>query len=374
MDDTWYREIENYLLYPFHMDSIQDILLKETSIDLDKTPYAIINQNGSSFTTISIVRDISGVPAYVARMEIPYQSPYNSLVLGSIGILVFVLSSLFFVVILLYYRYFFARNILALSSILDGAASDEKVQKRISESAPPEIAQLAKSAERITSTMRKHQTDLSCSRENLEEAEERWELIFEEALDPMCVGDEVGILSANRAFASLFGMNRIDIVNLPFTVLTLPLLKDGTSPMESLMQQYYSIPEEGYTRFEWKILQSDQDMTFDVTIKRIRYRGEQLLFVVARDITAQARLHDLQATAIARIEKNLIQLGTLNDTIRNPLTVILGLLEDEKPHYEERIIEQVRKIDAIIDQLDKGFLDSEKVRKYLKRYFEQGKR
>lgn len=115
-------------------------------------------------------------------------------------------------------------------------------------------------------------------------------------------------------------------------------------------------------------------MVFDVTIRSIMFRGNQLRFVVARDITNQVRMQKEQEIALAQIDSNILQLAILNDEVRNPLTVICGLLDDGICERHEEILVQVRKIDSIIDHLDRGYLDSEKVRRYLTRSFDLGRR
>ena len=63
----------------------------------------------------------------------------------------------------------------------------------------------------------------------------------------------------------------------------------------------------------------------------------------------------------------MAQLAFLNDGIRNPLSLIIASAElDDGPH-KNKIIQGAEMIDSIIDQLDKGFAESEKVRNFLKR-------
>jgi len=74
-----------------------------------------------------------------------------------------------------------------------------------------------------------------------------------------------------------------------------------------------------------------------------------------------------RAEAHRQIERNIEQFAILTDHIRNPLQVIQGmadLIDDERA---ERIKEQVRQIHDILRQLDRGWVESEKVRKYLER-------
>lgn len=76
---------------------------------------------------------------------------------------------------------------------------------------------------------------------------------------------------------------------------------------------------------------------------------------------------------MARIEKNMEQFMILNDRIRNPLQAIRGYLElaGENP-YRHRIEEQVEIIDRLVDQLDQGWVESEKVRLFLLRHYRHG--
>ena len=374
LDEARIAYLSAYALYPFHLERIGEISEGYNDNTLQYTP-ATLNTTGNTIITSGIVRDISGNPSYIARMEIPYNSPYTREVTGVMIILVIILSALFFVVILLYYRYFLARHISDLSDMLDKAVHTTTSAEVLSGDAPPEINRLATSVSRVTRSLRQNRDDLHRSREVLEEAEERWQIIFEEATDAMCVGDEEGIINANRSWTRLFGRERAEVVSLPIKDLALPLLDDGTDPMVSLVNRYYSTPDDSSVRFDWRVPGHDGgELVFDVTIKRIRYKGELLRFVVARDISVQVRLQKEQEIALTRIDKNLVQLGTLNDEIRNPLTIICGLIDDDPSPHKDGILLQVNKIDAIIDKLDRGYLDSEKVRNYLKRSFELGKR
>ena len=62
-------------------------------------------------------------------------------------------------------------------------------------------------------------------------------------------------------------------------------------------------------------------------------------------------------------------MAILNDEIRNPLTVIVAWAEMGDDNIKDKIIEQVRIIDGIINSLDRGWLQSTKVWKFLNRYY-----
>ena len=82
---------------------------------------------------------------------------------------------------------------------------------------------------------------------------------------------------------------------------------------------------------------------------------------------------EMKREGVARIEKNMEQFMILNDRIRNPLQAIRGYLElaGENP-YRHRIEEQVEIIDRLVDQLDRGWVESEKVRLFLLRHYRHG--
>ncbi len=76
------------------------------------------------------------------------------------------------------------------------------------------------------------------------------------------------------------------------------------------------------------------------------------------------------ALLMEKIEENMCDMATLNDEIRNPLTVILACAEmSEESKTREKIIKCVEEIDAIINTLDRGWLQSEKVWKFLNRHY-----
>lgn len=81
------------------------------------------------------------------------------------------------------------------------------------------------------------------------------------------------------------------------------------------------------------------------------------------------RIEKEKVEALSQIERNMEELSILNDHIRNPLQIILGLAEDgEEAHYDA-MAEQVREIDGIVRRLDQRCLESEKIREYLQKHY-----
>ncbi len=73
-----------------------------------------------------------------------------------------------------------------------------------------------------------------------------------------------------------------------------------------------------------------------------------------------------------RIDENIEQFATLADRIRNPLAAIVGLADLAGGEASEKIIRQALAIDAVITDLDRGWLASMKVREFLRKHDRSG--
>ncbi|WP_317065640.1 PAS domain S-box protein [Methanoculleus caldifontis] len=93
------------------------------------------------------------------------------------------------------------------------------------------------------------------------------------------------------------------------------------------------------------------------------------LAIISRDITRQQDLERARKEAFSQIEQNIEQFAILADHIRQPLQVILGmacLIEDDKVAAILR--GEVDRINGYIRQLDQGWIESRKIREFLRRH------
>jgi signal transduction histidine kinase len=84
---------------------------------------------------------------------------------------------------------------------------------------------------------------------------------------------------------------------------------------------------------------------------------------------SKTQVEQLKREAFQQIEHNMEQIATLNDQIRNPLQAIMldtAVLDEQT---KALISEQVQIIKKILDALDERYLESEKVRRYLRKYY-----
>ncbi|MDO9538509.1 MAG: PAS domain S-box protein [Methanocalculus sp.] len=89
----------------------------------------------------------------------------------------------------------------------------------------------------------------------------------------------------------------------------------------------------------------------------------------SRDITEKKIAEEAWEEAFAQIEDNIYQFSILNDQIRNPISVIMGIADLGGGEEMERIIEQVKVIDEIISRLDQGVLESESIRSFMRKRY-----
>jgi PAS domain S-box-containing protein len=119
-------------------------------------------------------------------------------------------------------------------------------------------------------------------------------------------------------------------------------------------------------------------------LERYRARLEELVAARTQELQRtneqlrqeifQRKLIEVQKReAYEQIEKNIEQFAILGDHIRNPLAVIVGLADLTGGTASEKILQQAKAIDRIIDQLDRGWIESEKVREFLRRYYSNDK-
>jgi signal transduction histidine kinase len=88
------------------------------------------------------------------------------------------------------------------------------------------------------------------------------------------------------------------------------------------------------------------------------------------DITERKQMELAKRRALEQIEKNIEQFAVLGDHIRNPLAVIVGLASLAAEDIAHKILAQTREIDRIITQLDMGWIESEKVRDFIRKYYQ----
>jgi len=97
------------------------------------------------------------------------------------------------------------------------------------------------------------------------------------------------------------------------------------------------------------------------------------VMIIMRDITRSRKIEEEKRLAYEQIEKNIEQFAILGDHIRNPMQVIVGLADIEGGPFSEQIRCQAKEIDRTVSQLDRGWIESEKIREFIRKYYGIGK-
>jgi len=117
------------------------------------------------------------------------------------------------------------------------------------------------------------------------------------------------------------------------------------------------------------------DRWFEVVLSPLPAPGCSIsrIMIQYHDITdiriLEQRIHE---QGIAQIDRNMEQFQILNDKIRNPLQVIMGYASLDSEESKSKIVEQVMVIDNLVTRLDHGWVESEKVRRFLYRHYRHG--
>lgn len=199
------------------------------------------------------------------------------------------------------------------------------------------------------------------------ESEERYRNMTDAICEPMLtINADLKVLLANRAFRLLYESRGFpgDIIGQ-----TLPELYPALKAEEAAAICH--VFEKG------TVVKRSQHLDFgsvpihaEVTLVPVFCCGvvEQVVILV-RDITAEFDLELLKKEAFVQIEKNMEQLAILNDHIRNPLQCILGICELEEMEQFPLVQCHVSEIDTLIRRLDIGYLESEKIREFLRKHY-----
>jgi PAS domain S-box-containing protein len=198
------------------------------------------------------------------------------------------------------------------------------------------------------------------------ESEERFRQVFNQTNDAILLyevdpnGRDHRCLEANQQACRWLGYSRDELRRYAPADLIELYEADGLPPWDR--------QEQGLFRFEACIRRRGSPTTAVVSLHRFNLLGREVMLVVARDVAEERQREREQVESLRQIQQNMEQFQILNDQIRNPVQVIIGLADMEGGDVGDQIIRQAHEIDEIVRQLDTGWLESAKVSAYLRRY------
>ncbi|NLV28365.1 MAG: PAS domain-containing protein [Methanomicrobiales archaeon] len=209
---------------------------------------------------------------------------------------------------------------------------------------------------------------------------------------------EKGRISASEEFFHLFGYEKDEI--LPTYDWWISMIHpDDSEHVKQVYQNYISKKVDKFSlefRFrtkqgKWKwIMSRGKILSYDKNGNPLRMIGTHI------DITEQVEAENMlfqkheelqksydqiaqseeelrqsekdRTLALSQVRKNFAELSILNDGIRNPLTVIVAQTELKCPEIADIVISQAKEIDELITQLDRRWIESEKVINYIRKH------
>ena len=121
---------------------------------------------------------------------------------------------------------------------------------------------------------------------------------------------------------------------------------------------------------------ADQGNTwYDISFTPLKIDENRVSSVVIyfHDVSGRVeREEEIRRAGLAQLELNMEQFQILNDEIRNPLQVIKGYNLLQGGDFGEKIDAQLQAINDLIDKLDRAWVQSEKVHKFLLRHYQHG--
>lgn len=204
----------------------------------------------------------------------------------------------------------------------------------------------------------------------IRESEEKFHEVFNNANDILML---VGINGGS--FGNILEVNRVGYLSLGYEEDELlkmdPFLLVEESEREEVIEMARDIYEITENPFEVNLSTKDgRIVPVEVKSKIFKIGGKDVALAIMRDISERKTAREIEKKAFSQIEDNIQQLATLGDSIRNPLAVIVGIADLHGEDIGDRIKKEAEEIDDYITMLDRGWIESEKVRNFLKRHYD----
>ena len=283
---------------------------------------------------------------------------------------IIVTAIVFAVVYLIIIRKSVFRQLETLGRDAGEIAESKDPGRRIDFEGDPEFMQLAESINKMLFSLE----DATYGKM---ESEMKYADLFDSSLDGIVLTDPGGmILDANPTFLNMSGIAEVFKENSDRSVCLFGVIEKECNPdaVEKMLGLWKQ--ENKPFKFETGILNlKTGSLPVEITSWPLSDEKGIIkgLWWLVRDISEKRAIEEIRRNAVSRIEDNLEKMAILNDEIRNPLAIIVGLAEIKCGAASEEIIRQVEKIDQIINLLDRGWLSSKKVHEFLKKQYTQDK-
>jgi PAS domain S-box-containing protein len=203
-------------------------------------------------------------------------------------------------------------------------------------------------------------TRRQAAEERLEESETRFRSFFERSTDPFLLFKGMNLIDCNLAAQNLFNcQNTADIIGKTLEDLSPEKQADGKLTIKKTLSLFNSALKHGNQRTEWTIETRDgRNIPVELSITAIMLEGENLLFVVLRDITPWKEAHAVLLNAKTELENAVrartSELIALNEELRNSREELRHLSEYLQRAREGERIRIAREVHDRIGQFLTG--------------------
>jgi PAS domain S-box-containing protein len=339
--------------------------------DGENTPVVMRSPDGATISAVTPVTDIAGQPALLARIDTPRGMYFRYIGTISLFLCVIVAVCAGFGLISVGATYFTViRHFEDISRTVAVIRKDQDFSRRLPPGKTDEMTMLSTSINDLLSFLEEYIAEKNRYEKDIEESREKYLQLFQSADDAISIIHKGRFSDCNQRAPEMFGWKREDSIHHSPLEFSPEFQPDGRRSAEAWQEYYDRACRYDPPRFEWRILRKDGTyVDTEVTLTRFDLASGPYLLAVARDITGRKEEERLKAEAFARIEQNLEQFAILNDEIRNPLQVILAFVEMNACDEKGVVLEQVRHIDRLVNDLDAGYIESEKVREFLRKHY-----
>ena len=178
------------------------------------------------------------------------------------------------------------------------------------------------------------------------------------------VEDKETIIACNSKFQLLSGYSHGEIINSKWSKF---IHKNDLDYLNLIAKERFEKPESFPRNINFRIITLDnQSKTIWAVIDAIPNTHRSVISM--QDITDKIILEQVKEMSYQQLEMNIEQFAILIDSIRNPISVIMGLTDIEENEITAQIAEQAKLIDETLQQLDRRWLESINVKNFLSKY------
>ncbi len=199
----------------------------------------------------------------------------------------------------------------------------------------------------------------------LEDSEKLYRTIFENTGTNMLVVDSnARVVLCNSLFEKFVGIKKNNLIGTRWKSLIHPNDYDFLLEINNAISNH---PESFPRELEFRVV-GQKGLVRNVWAVADIIPDTNQAVISIHDITEKTLMEQVKSQAYEQIERNLEQFAILVDNIRNPLAVIIGIIDSSVHESSEDIIKQINMIDEITVQLDNRWLESETIRNFLKEH------